>query len=94
MLPLPAAAPGARKGLEDWLVLASAGLALLMVSITALACVSPRHNPWIVIYLTFDALIVLYLTVALTILQRRRSLGAVLALILSNTILAASCAKT
>jgi phosphoglycerol transferase MdoB-like AlkP superfamily enzyme len=92
--PLAAAAPGARKGLEDWLVLASAGLALLMVSITALAYVSPRHNPWIVIYLTFDALIVLYLTVALTILQRHRTLGALLALILSNTILAASCAKT
>jgi phosphoglycerol transferase MdoB-like AlkP superfamily enzyme len=92
--PAPVAARGVRNGLEDWLVLASAGLALIMVSITALAYVSPRHNPWIVLYLAFDGLIVLYLTVALAILQRRRTLGAVLALILSNTILAASCAKT
>jgi phosphoglycerol transferase MdoB-like AlkP superfamily enzyme len=90
----PLAAPGVRKGLEDWLVLASAGLALTIVSITALAYVSPRHNPWIVIYVVFDALIVLYLTVALTVLQRRRALGAVLALLLSNAILAASCGKT
>jgi hypothetical protein len=90
----PAATPGVRKGLEDWLVLASAGLALIIVSITALAYVSPRQNPWIVLYVVFDALIVLYLTVALIVLQRRRALGAVLALLLSNALLAASCGKT
>ncbi|MEM7025244.1 MAG: sulfatase-like hydrolase/transferase, partial [Pseudomonadota bacterium] len=80
--------------MEDWLVLASAGLALLLVTSTALVYVSPRHNPWVLLYLSFDALIVLYLTAALTVLQRRRRLGALLALILSNTALAASCAKT
>ncbi len=89
----PATAP-ARKRLEDWLVLASAGLALILVSVTALAFVSPRHNPEIFLYLGFDALIVLYLTVALTVLQRHRTLGAFLALLISNGILAASCVKT
>jgi phosphoglycerol transferase MdoB-like AlkP superfamily enzyme len=93
-LAAPVVAAAERRGPEDWLVLASAGLALIMVSITALAYVSLRHNPWIVFYLVFDALIVLYFTVALAILQRRRTLGTVLALILSNAILAASCTKT
>jgi phosphoglycerol transferase MdoB-like AlkP superfamily enzyme len=93
-LPDAPAAPRTQTGLEDWLVLASAGLALLVVSSTALAFVSLRQNPWIVLYLVFDALIVLYLTAALTVLQRRRALGALLALLLSNAILAASCGKT
>jgi phosphoglycerol transferase MdoB-like AlkP superfamily enzyme len=93
-LAAPAAAPRVRRGLEDWLVLASAGLALIIVSVTALAYVPLRENPWVVLYLVFDALIVLYLTTALTVLQRRRTLGAVLALLLSNAILAASCGKT
>jgi hypothetical protein len=42
----------------------------------------------------FDATIVLYITVALTILQRWRALGALLALVIANGALGASCAKT
>ena len=84
----------ARQGIEDWLALASAGLAYLLAGITALAHVSLRQNPEIAAYVAFDATIVLYLTVALTILQRRRGLGAFLALLIANGALGASCAKT
>jgi Sulfatase len=90
----PLATSHERRQPEDWLILASASLALILVSMTALAYVSPRHNPEIFLCAGFDAMIVLYLTVALTLLQRRRALGAFLALLVSNAVLAASCAKT
>jgi hypothetical protein len=74
--------------------LASAGLALLLAGFTALAHVPLRQNPEIAAYVAFDATIVLYLTVALTMLQRRRALGALLALLMANGALGASCGKT
>lgn len=86
--------PGAGHGVQDWLVLASGGIALLLALSTALNLVSVRLNPEIILYAAFDATIVLYLTVALTILQRRRAVGAFLALLIANGALAASCAKT
>ncbi len=74
-------------------MLASAGLALLIAGTTALTHVSLRANLHIAASVAFDATIVLYLTVALTVLQRRRTLGALLALVIANGALAASCAK-
>jgi phosphoglycerol transferase MdoB-like AlkP superfamily enzyme len=90
----PSATPKAGQGMEDWLALVSAGLALLLAGLTALAHVSLLQNPQIAAYVAFDATIVLYLTVALTMLQRRRALGALLALVIANGALGASCAKT
>jgi Sulfatase len=90
----PRATPRAKQRVEDWLALASAGLALLLAGATVLAHVSFRHNPEIAVYVLFDATIVLYITVALTILQRWRALGALLALVIANGALGASCAKT
>jgi phosphoglycerol transferase MdoB-like AlkP superfamily enzyme len=99
LVPGPSATDDARQrtagqALEDWLALASAGLALLLAGITALAHVSLRQNPQIAAYVAFDATIVLYLTVALTMFQRRRGPGAFLALLIANGALGASCAKT
>jgi phosphoglycerol transferase MdoB-like AlkP superfamily enzyme len=92
--PGPSATPKARQGTEDWLALVSAALALLLAGTTALAHVSLRQNPEIALYVAFDATVVLYLTVALTMLQRQRALGALLALVIANGALGASCAKT
>ncbi len=91
------AAPGQPRlagRLENLLVLASGAVAFAIALATAAAHVPLRLNPWILAFVAFDAILVVYLTVALTVPQRRRGLGALLALVISNGMLAASCAKT
>jgi hypothetical protein len=83
----------AKTRLEEVLTLASAGVAVIIASLTAFAHVPLSSNLDVFLFVQFDAVIVLYLTVALTVLQRRRVLGAFLAMLLCNGALAASCAK-
>lgn len=91
-----ASPPGRRAtvGIEDLLILGAGALAFAIALLTAAAHVSLRLNPRIVLFVAFDALLVVYLSVALTVLQRHRRAGALLALLLGNGLLAASCIKT
>jgi len=82
-----------RGAIQDALPLASLCLALAITIATAHAYVPLGQNPRVVLFAAFDAVFVLYLSVALSVCQRRRILGAGLALVIANGVLAASCAK-
>jgi hypothetical protein len=61
--------------------------------ITAHQHVPLRHNPIVILFLGMDAVLVLYLTAALAVLQRQPVTGASLALVITTSMLAASCIK-
>jgi hypothetical protein len=99
----PASSPPAADGAEaqsdgasaaDALALVALALAFLMALATAGAHLSLGQNPQVLLFVALDAILVLYLTVALTVCQRYRELGALLALVIADGLLAASCVKT
>lgn len=79
--------------LADVLSLASLALAFLVALVTAGRHLPLTYNPQVVLFAALDAVVVLYLAVALNVCQRRRTLGAVLALVIAVGLLSASCAK-
>ena len=78
---------------EDVLVLLSPCLALLLAAGPALQYVPLSHALFGAFSVALDAIFVLHLSAALTVIQRRRALGALLALVIVNSVLAASCLK-
>jgi Sulfatase len=77
----------------DALIWISACIALGMTVISGAKYASSPHDRLLLIFAALDVLLVLYLTVALSVLQRRRPLGALVALLITNGLLAASCVK-
>jgi hypothetical protein len=71
----------------------SLGTAFALALATAHVFVPLGQNPRVILFAVSDAILVLYLSVALSVCQRRRTFGAVLAALIANLLLAASCAK-
>lgn len=89
----PLTSHGPAGGTPDVLALSSLGLAFLIAITTAHSYMPLVQNPRVVLFAAFDAAVVLYLCVALSVCQRHRVLGAWLGLLIANGLLAASCAK-
>jgi hypothetical protein len=79
--------------LSDALALAAAALAFVIALVTAGQHMPLGDNLRIVLFVAFDAVLVLYLTVALGVCQRHRALGTVLAAVIAVGVLTASCVK-
>jgi Sulfatase len=89
----PTSARGRARRADDRLILLSACVAVLITLVTAYRQVPLSVSPLQALLIGLDAILAFYLTATLTVLQRRRALGAFLALLIANGLLAASALK-
>jgi hypothetical protein len=84
---------GGKVAFDDALPLVSAALAFVVALVTAGQHMALGDNLRVVLFVAFDAVLVMYLTVALGVCQRHRTLGTVLATVIAVGLLTASCGK-
>jgi Sulfatase len=84
---------GGKVAFDDALPLVSAALAFVVALVTAGQHMALGDNLRVVLFVAFDAVLVMYLTVALGVCQRHRELGTVLATVIAVGLLTASCVK-